>query len=219
MLELRAFVRDGGGGTLLADCCLLGRRALTGKGEQETLHFTGRVRLAREAPVPPSAEAPPSESSGVAHEDVYRVYFHGPAYQVLDRAYRHNGVLVGCMAADLPADHDPPQEATEIGPRLIELCFQTAGVWELEASGRMALPTHVDRVLRYSAERSGAMFALVRPRGDLSVPGTKVDADVVDKRGRLLLRLEGYSTTSMPGTIEPGALQSIRRALAVTRSD
>ena len=46
-----------------------------------------------------------------------------------------------------------------------------------------------------------------------------MDADVVDKRGRLLLRLEGYSTTSMPGAIEPGALQSIRRALAVTRSD
>ena len=48
------------------------------------------------------------------------------------------------------------------------------------------------------------------------MPGTKVDADVVDERGRLLLRLEGYSTTAMPGAIEPGALQSIRRALAVT---
>jgi acyl transferase domain-containing protein/NADP-dependent 3-hydroxy acid dehydrogenase YdfG/acyl carrier protein len=218
-LELRALVRDGGEGTLLADCCLLGRRALAGRGEQETLHFTGRVRLAREAPVAPSADAPPSEGVGVAHDDIYRVYFHGPAYQVLDRAYRHNGVLVGCMAADLPSDHDPPQEPTEIGPRLIELCFQTAGVWELGASGRMALPTHVDRVLRYSAERPGAMFALVRPRGDFGEPGTKVDADVVDERGRLLLRLEGYSTTALPGAIEPAALESIRLALGVPRLD
>ncbi|MGA9860383.1 MAG: SDR family NAD(P)-dependent oxidoreductase, partial [Solirubrobacteraceae bacterium] len=126
-LELHAVVRDGGAGTLCADCSLIGRRRLPGEGAQETLHFTGRVRMAREARAPASAQAPPDDQGGVAHDDVYRVYFHGPAYQVLDHAYRHDGVLVGRMAASMPSDHDPPQQPMVIGPRLIELCFQTAG--------------------------------------------------------------------------------------------
>ncbi len=218
-LELDALLRDGGEGTLLADCRLVGRRQLAGQAEQETVHFTGRVRLAREVPSAPSAEAPPADRAGVAHDDVYRVYFHGPAYQVLDHAYRHDGLLVGCLAADLPPDHDPVQQPTEVDPRLIELCFQTAGVRELGAAGRMALPTHVDRVLRYAVGRPGATFALVRPRGEFGDAATKVDADVVDERGHVLLRIEGYSTTALPGAVESAALEPIRVALAGPRSD
>ena len=60
-LELRALVRDGGDGTLVADCQLIGRRTLPGQDEQETCHFTGRVRLAREAPAAPPATAPPAD--------------------------------------------------------------------------------------------------------------------------------------------------------------
>jgi NAD(P)-dependent dehydrogenase (short-subunit alcohol dehydrogenase family)/acyl carrier protein len=219
VLELRALVRDGGEGTLLADCCLLGRRQHVGQSEQETVHFTGRVRLAREVPVGPSADAPPTDRAGVAHDDVYRVYFHGPAYQVLDHAYRHDGMLVGRLAADLPPDHEPAEQPTEIGPRLIELCFQTAGVRELGNVGRLALPTHVDRVLCYGAESPGAIFALVRPRGEFGDAEAKVDANVVDEQGRVLLRLEGYSTTALPGAVEPAALEPIRLALAPPRLD
>jgi hypothetical protein len=219
VLELRALVRDGGEGTLLADCCLLGRRQHVGQSEQETVHFTGRVRLAREVPVGPSADAPPTDRAGVAHDDVYRVYFHGPAYQVLDHAYRHDGMLVGRLAADLPPDHEPAEQPTEIGPRLIELCFQTAGVRELGNVGRLALPTHVDRVLCYGAESPGAIFALVRPRGEFGDAEAKVDANVVDEQGRVMLRLEGYSTTALPGAVEPAALEPIRLALAPPRLD
>ena len=152
-LELRALVRDGGDGTLVAECRLVGRRELPGQGEQETVHFTGRVRLAREALPRADSDAPPDagDREAVEHDAVYRIYFHGPAYQVLERAYRHDGEVVGRLADDLPPDHDPMEDPTETAPRLIELCFQTAGVLELGTQGRMALPTHVDRVLMYPA--------------------------------------------------------------------
>ncbi|HWK17883.1 MAG TPA: SDR family NAD(P)-dependent oxidoreductase, partial [Solirubrobacteraceae bacterium] len=217
VLELRALIRYGGDGTLLADCRLVGRRALPGQGEQETLHFTGRVRLAREAPVAPKKNVPPTEADGVAAEDVYRVYFHGPAYQVLDSAYRQDGRLVGRLNADLPPDHDPPAQPTVFAPRLIELCFQTAGLAEIGDAGRMALPTHVDRVVNYGVERSGPIYAVVTPREDAG--DAKMDADVVDKRGRVLVRLEGYSTTALPGTLEPDVREPIRVAVARTGSD
>ncbi len=83
----------------------------------------------------------------------------------------------------------------------------------------MALPTHVDRLLRYAPEQAGATFALVRPRGAFGDAATKVDADVVDERGRVLLRIEGYSTTTLPSAVEPAALEPIRVALAGPRSD
>ena len=157
-LILHALLRDGGDGTLVADCELIGRRALRGQGEQETRHFTGRVRLARKRRAAPkaavpahNADDPPTE---VGREAVYGVYFHGPAYQVLDRAWRDNGHVVGEFAGGLPADHEPAAQPTELAPRLIELCFQTAGVWELGDTGRMALPTHVDRVARFAGGKT-----------------------------------------------------------------
>jgi hypothetical protein len=209
-LEVRALVRDGGDGTLVADCRLIGRRALPA-GEQETVHFTGRVRLAR-APLPaPQAELPAAPEGVIAgHDDVYRVYFHGPAYQVLDRAYRRNGEFVGRMSPDLPGDHEPADQPLQTGPRLTELCFQTAGVWEIGTAGRMGLPTRVDRVTRFAgADDGGRLTALVRPR-----PDGAVDADVVDEHGAVRLRLEGYRTTTLPVPLDEAAIAPLRAVAA-----
>ena len=69
-----------------------------------------------------------ANGSSIESADVYRVYFHGPAYQVVERAWRDGDRMVGQMAARLPNNHEPPDLQTIIGPRLIELCFQTAGL-------------------------------------------------------------------------------------------
>jgi hypothetical protein len=213
-VELRALLRDAGDGKLAADCSLVGRRSLHGhEGEVETVHFTGRARLTRDAPAPPSAGSAPGAAGkrpDVGKDDVYRVYFHGPAYQVLARAWRDDGVVVGALAADLPPDHEPPGQPTEMAPRLIELCFQTAGMWELGTAGRLALPTHVDRVVRFVAEDAGGpLSAVVAPRED----GDGVDAEVVDESGRVLVRLEGYRTVELPGGVGESELAPIRAAM------
>jgi NAD(P)-dependent dehydrogenase (short-subunit alcohol dehydrogenase family) len=212
-LEVRALVLDGGDGTLSADCALIGRRELHGKGEQETVHFTGRVRLTPDAPAAPAAsDGEPSGASDrpvVEHDAVYRVYFHGPAYQVLERAWLSNGTVLGELARDLPPDHEPPGQPMEMAPRLIELCFQTAGVYELGTEGRLGLPTHVDRITRYPGEDAGPVWAVVHPRDG----GDGVDAEVVDGSGRVRVRLEGYRTIELPGATEEEVLQPMRAAM------
>jgi NAD(P)-dependent dehydrogenase (short-subunit alcohol dehydrogenase family) len=212
-LELRVLHRDRGDGTLVADCRLVGARSLP-QGEQRTVHFTGRAVLARELAQPADQESAPEEAEhgdGVGPEAIYGVYFHGPAYQVLERAWRHNGEVVGRFAADLPPDHEPAEEPTVTAPRLIELCFQTAGVWELGTQGRMALPTHVDRVIRYAdADAPGKLFAVVHPRED----GSAIDARVVDERGRVRVLLAGYRTIELSGALDPEALEPIRSAMS-----
>ena len=77
------------------------------------------------------------------------MYFHGPAYQVLDRVWRDDGI-VGRLARELPADHEPASRPTEFVPRLIELCFQTAGVWELGHVRTDGAADAVERVARFA---------------------------------------------------------------------
>ncbi|MGZ8665749.1 MAG: SDR family oxidoreductase, partial [Solirubrobacterales bacterium] len=210
-LELQVLARDPGDGALVADCRLVGYRSVP-DGEQRTVHFTGRAVLAPELPAAEEEPAPAAspEGDGVGSEAIYRIYFHGPAYQVLDRAWRQDGIVVGRLAENLPPDHQPAAEPTEATPRLIELCFQTAGVWQLGTEGRMALPTHVDRITRFAgADAPGSLVALVSPRED----GSAIDARVVDEAGHVRVRLEGYRTIELPGSLDSDALEPIRSAM------
>jgi hypothetical protein len=166
--------------------------------------------LARRPPAAPKASAPADrgEADGVGRDAVYSVYFHGPAYQVLERAWREDGHVVGRFATELPANHEPAGQPTELPPRLIELCFQTAGIWEIGTTGRMALPMHIDRVIRFqSSKKAGRLWAVVTPRDG------GIDADVVDQSGRVRLRLEGYRTSEVPGDLEAEAVAPIRSAM------
>jgi hypothetical protein len=128
---------------------------------------------------------------------------------VLERAWRSDGAVLGKLAPGLPPDHEPPGQPMQMAPRLIELCFQTAGVYELGTTGRMALPTHIDRVTSLGGEVPGPVWAVVKPRGD-----DGVDAEVVDGSGQVQVRLEGYRTIELPGqTAGDDVLEPIRTAM------
>src|ERR1019366_8263651 len=134
--------------TLVADCRLTGHRPLPNQAEpQVTTHFTARVRLTKQTPqtvTVPALGLP--EGHIIEAADIYRLYFHGPAYQVVERAWWDGHRIIGLMAKGLPANHLPSELPTIMAPRLIELCFQTAGLWEMGVQGSMGLPQHIDCV-------------------------------------------------------------------------
>ena len=74
---------------VVADCALIGRRTLANQVEPiVTTHFTGSVRLTKEcAQVQRATKVISPHGSLIEARDIYRVYFHGPAYQVLERAW------------------------------------------------------------------------------------------------------------------------------------
>ncbi len=193
--------REGGG--LVARCRLESARQLPNQPEpQVTTHFTGRVRLARAADGEAAAAGPataPAEADGrgAGAESIYRVYFHGPAFQVLDRAWREEQGLVGSYTAGLPDDHVPAALPEVVSPRLIELVFQTAGIWEIGRLDRFGLPRHVDRIVPHRGlhEPQGRVAARV------SVTDGGFDGQVVDEAGTVLLELTGYRTVEMPGGV------------------
>ena len=188
--------RDG----LVADCRLVGSRTLPGQSApQVTTHFTARVRLGRSRPPVEHRDPPqPSDGSGVAADDVYRIYFHGPAYRVLERVWRDGDRVVGLMAHGLPPGHVPAEHPTRLAPRLIELCFQTAGIAEIARTGRMALPESIERVGAGSLGEAAddRFFAVVTPRADGGF-----DAHVVDGAGGVQVALHGYRTVELPAPV------------------
>ncbi|MGO9558703.1 MAG: SDR family NAD(P)-dependent oxidoreductase [Acidimicrobiales bacterium] len=196
---------------LVASCRLIGARTLPNQPEPLiTTHVTGRVRLARQWQGGATTAPPiPPDGAAVGADDIYKVYFHGPTYQVLDRSWRQGDRQIGLMAEGLPAHHQPPELALLTAPRLLELCFQTAGIWELGSTGRLGLPQELARVtLLEPAQTVGRLYAAVEPRAD------HFDADVVDDSGRVRMRMEGYRTVALPTTIGPELLEPLRVAVS-----
>jgi hypothetical protein len=201
------------GDQLVADCRLVGSRRLANQPEpQVTTHFTGRVRLAR-TPVgdgTPAPAPPPPDGEGTTADAIYGVYFHGPAFQVLERAWRAEQGPVGLLAAELPVDHVPAERPEVASPRLIELFFQTAGIWEIGRHARFGLPQHVDRIVidRALEAPRGRVAAVVEPTD------TGFDGRVVDEAGTVLVEVRGYRTVELPGAVDPDRQTRLAEAMA-----
>jgi len=200
------------GDSIVAQCRLIGSRVLHGHTEPEiTTHFTARVRLTSDAPEGPRrAVITVPAAKLVSARDLYRLYFHGPAYQVIESAWRDGDEVFGLFAAGLPPNHEPAEAATLVAPRLIELCFQTAGIWELSAEGRMGLPHRVRRIQFFQPSEStqGRIFCVVAAN-----PGGGFDARVVDEQGHVRLVVEGYGTMALPESVDPDLLRPLQDAI------
>jgi NAD(P)-dependent dehydrogenase (short-subunit alcohol dehydrogenase family) len=196
-------VRESSG--LVVYVTLESSRALKTGGDEHSLHFSGKVYL---KPVETEIREANSKAPNwnghytVKAEEIYKLYFHGPAFQVLEGVQRSGDTVLGKLNKELPA-------ITSLGhsllstPTLVELCFQTAGIWEIGKTGTMALPRSIQSLTLYRQSINGAaIYAEVRPvmsaSGELSF-----DARVVDSNGRLYLELKEYRTSPMSDKVEP----------------
>ena len=200
------------GDILLTECRLTGCRVLPNQVEpQVTTHFTGRVRLTKQPARIASARAAGTPRGTVIEAAaIYRAYFHGPAYQVVEKAWWDGNHVIGRMAQNLPGNHCPPELPTLVAPRLIELCFQTAGLWEMGLQGRMGLPQHIDRVriLRSPDQVDGTLLAVVTRN---SAGG--FDAEVLDTAGNCYVDVRDYRTVAVPNAVGAEALQALQTAM------
>ncbi|NKQ36500.1 MAG: SDR family NAD(P)-dependent oxidoreductase, partial [Chloroflexi bacterium] len=186
-------------GDLLVYAELRSRREIK-SGRQEKRHFSATVHLSKNAPVAPDAAFTPPESLDIPAGAIYDIYFHGPAYRVLAGAAVDGDQAVGLLADALPPNMNPADAPELMAPRLIELCFQTAGVWQLRQQGKMALPLALGSVTAYRQEREadGRLYAVVQAVDG----GEAFAAQVVDRNGRVYVTLRGYRTVALPGKVQ-----------------
>jgi len=172
------------------------------------LHFSGKVYLVEKPIEAGEAVAIPAwaDTATVCSDDIYRLYFHGPSFQVIDCASRSGDTVLGKLS-------ERAQRAAADGqlsiPLLVELCFQTAGLWEAAATGTMALPQAVGSLVIYPRPVNGEpIFAEVHP---IHTDGAlRFNARVVDGKGRVYLELRNYQTSPLPYTSDPGLLAPMR---------
>jgi hypothetical protein len=99
-------------------------------------HFTARVRLTKQAP-----EAWPCRRWVCRTGTHHRSRRHLSPLLPRTRIPSYGAGVVGrtpdCRTAGerLAANHLPSELPTVMAPRLIELCFQTAGLWEMGVAG------------------------------------------------------------------------------------
>jgi hypothetical protein len=95
-------------------------------------------------------------------------------------------------------------------PRVIELCFQTAGLWEMRVNQRFGLPRHVKEVCVFRGldKAKGPLYAVVTPNPD----NQTFNAEVTDASGNRYLRLTGYRTVAIPMDVGAESLKALQRA-------
>ena len=185
-------------------------------------HFTADVVLAGSAdgpPVrPPGSRRPELAARTVSSAAIYRLYFHGPSFRVIDVAgIDLAGALgrtaVARLARGLPPIVEPARRSIA-APLLIELCLQTAGLWDLAAGNAMTIPRSIERVRRFSdvdSDSATALYAVVEAGVDDG--GPRFDATVVDAEGRVHLAVDGYRTTPFGHPYDGRAAARIRDQL------
>ncbi len=212
-LTVEAAIHPNGDG-LVADCHLVGIRLLPNQSEpQMTTHFAARVHLTKQAPAINVSTLGTPVGHIIEASDIYRLYFHGPAYQVVEKAWWDGNQIVGLMAKDLPENHHPSDLPTIVSPRLIELCFQTAGVWEMGIEERMGLPQHIDRVSLFSVPNpcDERLYAVVTPNPSQG----SFEAEVLDAKGNCYLRLSRYRTIAIPNAMDAEHLKKLHAAMTL----
>ena len=199
-LQLSAVAQPAGIGEVLVSAVL--RSIVQPRPElpaQERVHFKAAVRMRREALDKPKLafKKPAAKALAIGHDAIYGVYFHGPAYQVIEKAGVDEASVVALMADGLGPNACPAEAEAVTAPRLLELLFQTAGLWLLARKQTMALPTGLDaaRFYRQPEEAKGKrLYALVDVRED----GAAFDGRVVDEKGLVYAEVIAYRTVSLP---------------------
>ena len=230
-LYLSAEILADGEGELVAYTSLrsLTKPAKAGLPARETEHFRARVRLSPTAVDKPvvSFSTPAFEALPVPAEEVYKTFFHGPAYQVVARGQVEGEQALVRYNDHLPADSAPAQVTNLMAPRLMELCFQAVALWSVKRRQAMAFPAGIDAVTVYGRpgtddgdatagvadQGESGLYAIARHVDGLgaeahgtdgrdggdSEAGDKFDVQVVDAAGRVYVDMRGYRTVARPG--------------------
>ena len=176
------------------------------------IHFSGKVHLI------PSKQPLVKTEGKVPHwngaytlmaEDIYKLYFHGPAFQVLEGVQRDGDMVLGKLNKQIPPLTQKEKPLVSV-PILVELCLQTAGVWDIGTSDALSLPRSIGALRLFENKINGLpIFAEVRPvtpqEGD-----RYFDARVVDSKGQVYLEISQYRTAPMPYSLEEELLTPIK---------
>ncbi|MBW1871272.1 MAG: SDR family NAD(P)-dependent oxidoreductase, partial [Deltaproteobacteria bacterium] len=177
-------------------------RSLVGGREQTVRHYQAKVRLLQDSR--PATIEPPLAESGqdIDRSDIYRAYFHGPSFQVLNKVTAgSDGKTAGWMQAGTETPALGRKGRMIAAPMFTELAFQAAGIVEVRENSKIGLPAGVRKLMIHQLPKqsTGQVAAWVIP--NRTNGGHMYDVKVVDERGNILVELDGYKTSPLPNLL------------------
>jgi hypothetical protein len=200
---------------LVAHVTLESDLALKTNRVEHKIHFSGKVHLEPHRSQKKIMVTPPEWNGAytVQAEEIYRLYFHGPAFQVLEGVQISGNTVLGKLKSHLPPFTSGGLELLST-PVLVELCLQTAGIWEAGKTGTLCLPRSIGNICLYSTNLGGIpVYAEVTPVKDADGQ-ISFDARVMDAKGHLLLELHNYRTSPLPYTVDDKILAPMQTLVA-----
>jgi NAD(P)-dependent dehydrogenase (short-subunit alcohol dehydrogenase family) len=185
-------------------------RELKGGRSQTICHYRAHIQVhgRQESPARMLSPARENKDMTIKKQAIYDFFFHGPSFQVLEQANTaDDGSLAGHLDSDCknPAMSKPSKMTSS--PMLTELAFQTAGLLEARNHDRLGLPAGVEKLSIHNPQPGdpGKIVAWVVDKSHNDEG--RYSAKVVDERGYILVELDGYRTSSLPGGL-PEQVQS-----------
>jgi NAD(P)-dependent dehydrogenase (short-subunit alcohol dehydrogenase family)/acyl carrier protein len=184
---------------------------------QTTEHFSGQAILEpTEILLPDRWRSIPEWGSDTCllKDDIYQIFFHGPAFQVLAGVQRKDDYVLGKLQPDFTTGSKQLMQLSS-HPMLIELCFQTAGVFEIGTTGKLRLPSSVAALRIYPNQVNGRdVYAFVKPRTILDNE-MSFDAWVVDEDGKVYLEIKDYRTVQLPYKLDASLVSPFKQVLGI----
>jgi hypothetical protein len=137
---------------------------------------------------------------GITPDLIYPPFFHGPIFQVVSRFSRTDHGFLAFMTR-VPPELRWSVARLQFRPRLLELFMQGCGLVALAASGRMIIPSSIERLTWYPdalisaagvPERPAVAEVLPRRTTPVGAAADTFDGRVRDADGNLLLDVDGY---------------------------
>jgi hypothetical protein len=143
-------------------------------------------------------------------DEIYRLYFHGPAFQVLAGVQRSDqGLLAKVSLPQKNLLHTKSADHFLTAPRLIEACLQAAGIWEIGLNDVMALPKSIGSLCLYRVpDQNTQLFAQIRANPHCE---GCFDARILDAAGSVYLDLREYCTSPLPYTLNHEILAPVKK--------
>jgi hypothetical protein len=195
---------------------------------QVVRHFEAEVSFATSFPhtTPPPPPLKALDFAGIEPvlcDEVYELFFHGPAFRVVSKAW-FNGDTMKCeLNPHLPPltgealGYDSERDRLQASPQWIELGLQTAGLFEIATNARMMIPKQIGRIEFFCADQSHRpekVFAITQKSLVTEVDRDDsggMDMELHDSTGGLMLKISQYRTCPLPFPSDQRAIKKLAR--------
>jgi hypothetical protein len=172
----------------IASGALETRGKLTSDGKER---HRAVIRLGANIPDAPIEERSTPRDAGPIASELYRTFFHGPSFQVVDRTFVDDDhVLARSPRLTLPFGADIAEEARVVA-LVRELAFQACGAHLLVIDGELALPVGIAELDVHGTPRDGEVVDALAVRRGADDRHRWFDVTTYGEDGRVLERMRG----------------------------